>query len=173
MSLFDSLRRCVDHYPGARASLAPRIGKTDEVARKELSGAVSHKLGAVDALAMARLCVEAGSPHCYDYPAYVAQECGGEFRPGIAAGASDLSPVHRVTGMVRETSDVTSIVIDAMGDGVISDNELQVIEREVAEAHEALRKLLQAVYAVNRAGKPEIERDIVWLGQKRVEGSGR
>lgn len=154
MSLFDSLRRSVDHYPGARASIAPRLGKTDEVARKEFSGAPTHKLGAVDALTAARLCVEAGTPHCYDYPAYVAQECGGEFLPRSSCVDNGQSPVQRVTSMVREASDVTSTVIEAMGDGVISDNELKNIEREVAEAHEALNKLMQAARAVNAAGKP-------------------
>ena len=62
MSALDALRRGTDNYPGGRASLAPRIGKADEVARKELSGAASHKLGAVDALAIARMCCEAGTP---------------------------------------------------------------------------------------------------------------
>lgn len=154
MSLFDSLRRCVDHYPGGRGSLAPRIGKTDEVARKELSGATSHKLGAVDALAIARMCVEVGAPHCYDYAAHVAQECGGEFKPLGSDLEGGQSPVQRVTAMVRETSDVTSIVIDAMQDGVITDNELARIEREIAEAQQALLRLLHASQAVNAAGKP-------------------
>lgn len=163
MSLHDSLRRGADHFPGGRVVISLRIGKNDEVSRKELSGATSHKLGAVDALAIARLCVEAGTPHCYDYAAYVAQECGGEFRPlGLDADCAQ-SPVQRVTGLVRETSDVTAVVIDAMQDGVVSDNELAAIEKEIAEAEEALRKLRQAARAVNQAGKPASERRMVTL----------
>ena len=34
--------------------MAPRLFKTDEVLRKELSGASTHKLGALEALALAR-----------------------------------------------------------------------------------------------------------------------
>lgn len=47
MSLFDALRRGADNYPGSRPVLSLRIGKNDEVTRKELSGATTHKLGAV------------------------------------------------------------------------------------------------------------------------------
>ena len=155
MSALDALRRGVDNYPGGRTSLAPRLGKTDEVARKELSGATSHKLGAIDALAIARMCCEASTPHCYDYAAYVAQECGGVFELAREMCAEVASPVAKVSKLVVETSHVTTAVIDAMQDGVISDNELAQIEREIAEAEEVLRKLRQAARAVNAAGKPQ------------------
>ncbi|GAO73355.1 phage regulatory CII family protein [Comamonas sp. E6] len=158
MSTLDALRRGVDNYPGGREVVAVRIGKTGEVLRKELSGAASHKLGAVDALTIARIACEEGRPHCYDYAAMVAQECGGRFELVTDAPSETPSPVAKVSKLVVETSHVTSAVIDAMQDGVISDNELRVIEKEVAEAQEVLRKLLQAARAVNAAGKPAGER---------------
>ena len=158
MSALDALRRGTDNYPGGRASLAPRIGKTDEVARKELSGAASHKLGAVDALVIARLASEAGTPHCYDYAALVAQECGGRFELVTESAPEVSGPVAKVSKLVLETSHVTSAVIEAMQDGVITDNEMAQIEREIAEAEEVLRKLRQAARAVNAAGKPEAAR---------------
>ncbi|MDH0776354.1 transcriptional regulator [Delftia tsuruhatensis] len=155
MSALDALRRGADNAPGGRAAIAVRLGKSDEVARKELSGAASHKLGAVDALAIARIACEAGTPHCYDYAAYVAHECGGRFEL-LEDGCSALaSPVDKVSKLVLETSHITSAVIEAMQDGVISDNELAQIEREIAEAEEVLRKLRQAARAVNAAGKPQ------------------
>lgn len=155
MSALDALRRGVDNFPGGRAVVAVRLGKTDEVLRKELSGASSHKLGAVDALAVARMACEAGMPHCHDYAAYVAHECGGRFELLQEPAAGAASPVAKVSKLVVETSHITSAVIEAMQDGVISDNELAVIEREVAEAEEVLRKLRQAARAVNAAGKPQ------------------
>lgn len=158
MSTLDALRRGVDNYPGGREVVAVRIGKTGEVLRKELSGAASHKLGAVDALTIARITCEAGTPHCYDYAEMVAQECGGRFELAADAPAGAPSPVAKVSKLVLETSHVTSAVIDAMQDGVISDNELWVIEKEAAEAQEVLRRLVQAARAVNAAGKPEGER---------------
>ncbi|MDH1251037.1 transcriptional regulator [Comamonas thiooxydans] len=155
MSTLDALRRGVDNFPGGRPVIAVRLGKPDQVLRKELSGAASHKLGAVDALAIARMCCEAGTPHCFDYAAYVAQECGGRFEVVTVAGAEVSSPVAKVSKLVVETSHVTTAVIEAMQDGVISDNELAQIEREIAEAEEVLRKLRQAARAVNEAGKPK------------------
>lgn len=156
MSALDALRRGIDNYLGGRASMAPRVNKTDEVLRKELSGASTHKLGAIDALVIATMACEARTPHCYDYAAYVAHECGGRFEPlqDLSAGAG--SPVAKVSKLVLETSHITSAVIEAMQDGVISDNELAQIEREIAEAEDVLRKLRQAARAVNVAGKPRM-----------------
>ncbi|MHC3431447.1 phage regulatory CII family protein [Delftia lacustris] len=155
MSALDALRRGVDNFPGGRAVVAVRLGKTDEVLRKELSGASSHKLGAVDALTIASLLREAGMPHCYDYAAYVAHECGGRFEVLQEPVAGAASPMTKISKLVLETSHVTGAVIAAMQDGVISDNELAQIEREIAEAEEVLRKLRQAARAVNAAGKPQ------------------
>ncbi|EPD39187.1 hypothetical protein HMPREF9701_03152 [Delftia acidovorans CCUG 274B] len=155
MSALDALRRGVDNFPGGRAVVAVRLGKTDEVLRKELSGASSHKLGAVDALTIASLLREAGMPHCYDYAAYVAHECGGRFEVLQEPVAGAASPMTKISKLVLETSHVTGAVIAAMQDGVISDNELAQIEREIAEAEEVLRKLRQAARAVNTAGKPQ------------------
>lgn len=155
MSALDALRRGADNAPGGRAAIAVRLGKSDEVVRKELSGAASHKLGAVDALAIARIACEAGTPHCYDYAAYVAHECGGRFELLQEPVAGVASPMTKISKLVLETSHVTGAVIAAMQDGVISDNELAQIEREIAEAEEVLRKLRQAARAVNAAGKPQ------------------
>ncbi len=164
MSLHDALRRGADHFPGGRAVLSVRMSKGDEVLRKELSGAVSHKLGAMDALAIARLLVEGRTPHCYDYPAFVAQECGGRFVANDEPETdASLNPMTKVSRLMRETSDVTTTVIEALSDGVISDNELARIEHEIAEAEEVLRKLRRAARATNAAGKPKSERQHVDL----------
>lgn len=169
MSLFDALRRAVDHFPGGRAVISLRNGWNDEFVRKQLSGASTHKLGAADALAIARLCIEAGVPHAYDYAAHVAQECGGEFRLLETAPECKTTPMQRVSTLAREAGDVTATFIDALSDGVISDNELHTIEREIAEAEEALRKLRQAARAVNAAGKPKTEHMTLPVRQMRDE----
>lgn len=154
MSILDALAKGIDHYPGGRASLAPRIGKTDEVLRKELSGGQTHKLGAVDAVRAASMLVDLLKPHCYDYAIAVASECGGRFEPGQAGADKMQSPVQRVSSLMRETSDVATTVIDAMSDGVISDNELAQIEREIEEAECVLQKLRATARHVNQQGKP-------------------
>lgn len=154
MSLFDTLRRAADHFPGGRSTISHRNGWNDEYTRKQLSGSASHKLGAMDALAIARLCIEAGTEHCFDYPAYVAEECGGKFVLDAQSPEPEQSPMRRVSVLAREAGDVTAVFIDALQDGKISDNELADIELEIAQAEEALRKLRQAARAVNAAGKP-------------------
>lgn len=75
----DSIRRGVDRYPGGRRAIGTRVvpDKADKVFQKELAGNTSHKLGVVDAVAIAAMCCEAGTPHCYDFAAHVAEECGG------------------------------------------------------------------------------------------------
>ncbi|MCT6721644.1 phage regulatory CII family protein [Acidovorax sp. K2F] len=154
MSLFDTLRRAADHFPGGRSTISHRNGWNDEYTRKQLSGSASHKLGAMDALAIARLCIEAGTEHCFDYPAYVAEECGGKFVLDAQSPEPEQSPMRRVSVLAREAGDVTAVFLDALQDGKISDNELADIELEIAQAEEALRKLRQAARAVNAAGKP-------------------
>ena len=154
MSLFDALRRAADNFPGGRSTISHRNGWNDEYTRKQLSGSASHKLGAVDALAIARLCIEAGSEHCFDYPAFVAEECGGKFVLHTDAPEPEQNPMRRVSVLAREAGDVTAVFIEALQDGIVSDNELADIELEISQAEEALRKLRQAARAVNAAGKP-------------------
>lgn len=152
-AILDALQRGVDHYPGGREAIAGRLKKTDEVLRKELSGGPSHKLGAVDAVAIARFCVEAGKEGAYDFAQAVASECGGRFEACSEVEALQ-SPVQKISCLSRETADVTESVLEAMADGVISDNELAVIEHEIAQAENVLRKLRTAARAVNQANKP-------------------
>lgn len=155
MTVLDALRRGLDHFPGGRAVAAFRLGRSDEVTRKELSGtSPNHKLGLVDALAMAGMCIEAGSPHCYDFAQAVASECGGRFELANPVTDTGATPIQRVSSLMRETSDVASTVIEAMADGGISDNELVAIEREIAEAEGVLQQLRQSARAVNYRGKP-------------------
>lgn len=156
MSILDALRRSVDSAPGGRPVVAIRIGKSDEVLRKELSGAPTHKMGANDAVAIARICVEAGTDHCYAYASAVAAECGGRFEVTQPAGSSlARGPVLRASDLVRETSDVVTAVIESMTDSVVSDNELARIEREISAAESVLQELRECVRRVNAEGKPQ------------------
>ena len=163
-NILDALRRAVDQFPGGRAVVAIRMGKTDEVLRKELSGATTHKLGAVDALSIATLCLDSGAAAAHDYASAIAAECGGRFEP-LAGDADQIkSPVQRVSELMRETSDVTTTVIDAMQDGVVSDNELARIEAEINQAELVLQRLRTAARAVNAAGKPREYLNLPVLG---------
>lgn len=168
----DALNRAIDALPGGRPVVAVRLNKTIEVLRKELSPASSHKLGADDAIAIARMCVEAGSPHAYDYAQAVAAECGGRFEYGDAAPHA-ANPMERISDLMRETSDVTGTFIEAMADSRISDNELERIEREICEAEAVLSALRQASRRINAAGKPRTAMiDLPVIDRMRAEAPG-
>lgn len=160
MSVLDAIRRGVEHYPGGRNSLLPRVDpqKSPEVFRKELAGGTNHKLGADTAATIAAMCCEVGTAHCYDYASAVAEECGGTFLPGISPEAAKKDPMTRVADLMRETSDIAGTVIAAMSDGVVTDNELARIEQEIAEAECVLRRLRQAARVVNARAKPDAVR---------------
>ncbi|MBH2008227.1 MAG: hypothetical protein I8H71_00870 [Xanthomonadaceae bacterium] len=153
-----TLKRAIKSYPHGMVGLAHDVGRDKGILEKEMDAGRTHKLGVIDAVYMAKVLCEAGQPQCYDFASHVAEECGGEFVLSSARSLEDRSPVEKISHLMRETSDVTSIVLDSMADGRISDNELALIENEVAQAEEVLRKLRQAARAVNAAGKPVSER---------------
>ena len=155
--VLNTLKRAIREYPHSYTGIADDIGKDPEVLRKELGTGGNHKLGVLDAIAIAAHCCEAGTEYCYDFAVHVAEECGGKFSVLDEVPQLAHSPMQRVSTLAREAGDVTATFIDALSDGVISDNELHSIEREIAEAEEALRKLRQAARAVNAAGKPKTE----------------
>lgn len=152
--VLSALNRAIRHYPHALGGMAGDIGKDKEVLRKELGPGTNHKLGVMDAIAIAAHCCDAQTTHCYDFAVYVAEECGGKFVLNAQSPEPEQSPMRRVSVLAREAGDVTAVFIDALQDGKISDNELADIELEIAQAEEALRKLRQAARAVNAAGKP-------------------
>lgn len=155
-ALFNAMERVATNFPGGRDTLLSflKLQKSPEAWRKEIEGSMSHKLGAKDALAGAKAACQLQSPHCYDYAMHVAEECGGRFVISEAQQGEAKSPVQKISCLMRETSHVTQVVLDAMTDGVVSDNELEKIEDEIAQAEEVLRKLRQAARAVNEACKP-------------------
>ncbi|WP_313332231.1 phage regulatory CII family protein [Comamonas sp.] len=149
----DALRQMAKAYPGGYESLAPRVGKTAEVLRKELSGDVKFKLGLATSLLISELCVEANSPFCHDFANAVAADHGGFVRlPVVTMDA--VACVHRsISGVAQELSHVMSAALEGDADGVISDNDLVRIQKEAAEALAAIQQLVLTVEAKHKAGK--------------------
>lgn len=134
MNSLDALRKMVDHYPGGRAAVAARLGKTDEVLRKELSGAATHKLGLVDAAAISEMCADAKSEHCEELATSISAASGGF----VALPVREMSGVKQdlradMAQLLKECSDAVLALTTALADDAISDNELRVIQREVGE----------------------------------------
>jgi hypothetical protein len=154
MNALDALRRMVDNYPGGRPAIALRLGKTDEVLRKELNGSPTHKLGLVDAVTIAQLCAEVESPNAQALAHCVAAESHGRFTSDLAV--PHVVPASVVTGLsahVHEAGQLVGAVLDSMTDGCVSDNELRSIERESADLVMTMQSLLESCRANNLAGK--------------------
>lgn len=134
MNSLDALRKMVDHYPGGRAAVAARLGKTDEVLRKELSGAASHKLGVVDAAAINEMCAEAHSEHCESLATSISAGAGGFVALPVREMGSQKQDLRTdMAQLLKECSDAVLVLTTALSDDAISDNELRVIQREVGE----------------------------------------
>jgi len=154
MNSLDSLRKMVDHYPGGRAAVALRLGKTDEVLRKELSGAQSHKLGLVDAQSIVELCCEAKSEHCHALVNTFANSSGGFIQLPVI-DIAQVPHLHRsMSDVIREMSDVATSTIDGDSDNVISDNDLRRSLKEIEDARTALQVHEMHLRSKNAAGKP-------------------
>jgi hypothetical protein len=153
MNSLDALRKMVDHYPGGRPVMAARLGVTDEVLRKQLSGAATHKHGVIDALEISDMCIEAKSEHCYEFVNAVTGRCGGFVRlPVVDMVRPNLQ--QSVSDAMREFSDVLTAALEGDADGVISDNDQDRILKELAEARAALNAVELATRRKNAAGKP-------------------
>ena len=159
MNSLDALRKMVDNYPGGRAAMALRLGKTDEVLRKELSGAQSHKLGVTDAETINSLCRDANSEHRAAYANSVTSTSGGLFRLPVVDMISPAAVVNLQSfsaAVMRETADVAVSVAEGEADGNFSDNDLRSGMKEVEEARDALQRLEDAMRARHAACKPAL-----------------
>ena len=63
-----------------------------------------------------------------------------------------------VSSTAKEFSDLLAAAAEGLADGVVSDNEVDRIEREAAELFSAVHALLKAMRDRNQAGKPLHER---------------
>jgi len=154
MNTLDALRKMVDHYPGGRPAMAVRLGKNDEVLRKELSGAPTHKMGVVDASMISTLCMEVGSPFADLYATAVAVGSGGFIRLEVRSMPTKQDVRTDVAGLLKESSDVLAKLTEALVDERISDNERRELEREMAEVFSKAQDLVKGIVARNIASKP-------------------
>lgn len=154
MNAQDALRLMIDNYPGGRAVIAARLGKTEEVLRKETCGSPSHKLGLNDAITASDMCIEAQSPHCYAFVNAIGAPAGRFIELPVRDMASKQDLRDDAAGLVKEGTDVLIELNTALADDAISDNELARIEREAYEVFERAQALVRGARARNLAGKP-------------------
>lgn len=154
MSPLNALDLMVSHYPGGRAAMAVMLDKSAETLRQELKGYPNFKMGVIDACVISEACIAANSPHCHAYATAVASNCGGFIQLPVVEMREPVNVQRSLSTLVRELSDVTTATLTADADGVISDNDLKQVRREITEAYEALQKLDKDLEAKNAASKP-------------------
>lgn len=154
MNTLDALRLMVDHYPGGLPAMALRLGKTEEVLRKELSGAHTHKLGVLTACQISTYCMDIQTQHCNAFATAVAVSSGGFIRLEVRDMLTKQDVRADMAGLVKETSDVMSKLTDALADELVSDNERRDIEHELADVFTKAQDLVKGITARNLASKP-------------------
>lgn len=160
MNSLDALRRMVANYPGGRAALAARLGKSDEVLRKELSGASTHhKLGLADAEEIATMCHEAGSPEAHALGTVFSFKAGMLILPVVEMGEDKLCLSKATAHAIHESADVLLAVTKSKADGNISDNDKREVLHEIGHAVAALQSVavaLKAEHAADNAGRAQL-----------------
>ncbi|MEF8689406.1 UNVERIFIED_CONTAM: transcriptional regulator [Comamonas sp. A-3] len=148
----DALRQMAKAYPGGYESLAPRVGKTVEVLRKELSGDPKFKLGLSTSLLISELCIEAKAHHRFDFVNAVAADGGGFVRLPVVEMSETACVNRSISAVTTELSHVVTATLEGDADGHISDNDKARILKEVADARAALQQLEHAIEAKHAAG---------------------
>jgi hypothetical protein len=153
MNATDSLKLMVRNYPGGIDAMALRLGKSRNTLEKELRGDPSHKLGVEDACEISRLCHDAQSPHAKSYVNTVAAGCGGFVELEVRDGMRHDVP-GTLSAMIADASRALGVGIEAMRDGVLTDNEFKDMERALNDLTTDLQAIRVAARAANAAGKP-------------------
>jgi hypothetical protein len=152
MNSLDGLRRMVANYPGGRAALAVRLGKSDEVLRKELSRASAHhKMGLADAEQIAEMGREVGSPEVHTLGTVFPFKARVLSLPVMDVGEGGLCLSRTSARAVHEAVDVLLAVTRSNADGNISDNEKREVLTEIGQAVSALQAVVAALKAEHAA----------------------
>lgn len=152
MNSLDALRRMVANYPGGRAALAVRLGKSDEVLRKELSGSSAHhKMGLGDAEQIAEMCREAGSAEAHALGTVFSFRAGMLALPASPADAGPRCLTSAAATAVHEVADVLVAITQSKADGNISDNDRADVQREIGQTLRALQDVCAALEAEHAA----------------------
>ena len=154
MNSNDSLRLMVAFYPGGREAMAVRLGITEELLRKELSGAPSHKMGVTRAEQISEYCIEAKSENCYAYVNTLNARSGKLLDLPVIDMVDKQNIRGGMARMLKECSDAVLVLTKALDDETISDNELRAIQREVLELLASGQEVLNAARSNNAASKP-------------------
>lgn len=148
MSILDIAYNVVADYPGGAKSLAPRMGKSAGGLSHEVAGFGISKFGLVDAVKVTQL--SGDFRMLYEF----AESCGHKVVPREeSASGKPGECMYRFGDVNKEYADVCNGVIAALADGVVTDNELKLIEKECGELMAQLQALRSALAMANTMSK--------------------
>jgi hypothetical protein len=150
MNLLDAAFNLVSDYPGGAQSLAPRMGKGVSTLSHEVTAAGTAKLGLLDAEKMSVLSGD------YRILTAWANNMGHMLLPlPTTAQRLDDDCMLRLADTAKEFGELCKEVAGDLADSVISDNELDRIDRETGRLIASLQALRGSLAARNLAGKPK------------------
>lgn len=152
MNLLDAAYNTVHDYPGGSQSLAPRMGKSATSLSHEVTCTGTAKLGLLDA---AKITMLTGDLRILQ--AFAANQ-GQMLVPLPHLEAMSDDSMLRLADAAREFGEMCTAVASTLADGVITDNELERIDRESGELIASVHALRESLAARNRAAKPEFIR---------------
>jgi hypothetical protein len=152
MSLLDASANACADYPGGVEVVAGRMGKSPSTLYKELQGAGTAKLGALDAVKIAQITQDVRIPLAF------AQACGGLYTPLLPVAPNLADALQAVAHMSKEFGDVLTAVTMALADGRVTQNELREIQAQWLELVAAGAGTIAACAAAYEAGVPAFAR---------------
>lgn len=147
-AVLDAAYQLVHAYPGGAAALGARMGKNATTLSHEVRGTGSAKLGLDDAVMASVMADDRRILNAF------AAECGCLVLQLPSSLNGDSTSLERVSQLAKEFSDLVATVTAAKADGMVTANELALIERDGAEMMRATQGLLAHLRSVHEASVP-------------------
>lgn len=155
MNHIDHLHAIARRYPGGVEALAHRLGKSPNTLRHEFAGQGTAKLGAADADAILAVCVAAGVPGALEpLHAQAAAHNAMLLLLPQGEGAQRTGALEDVAACAAEFADFVGAVATAAADGRVSANELDQVDKELAELIARVHNARQHLAQIHEASKP-------------------
>ena len=154
MNILDAAYHVVHDYPGGAHSLGPRMGKNPNTLNHEVAGDGTAKFGLADAVKASQMARDYRILHAF------AEECGHMCVPLPTLEGTANCALEALAKTSQQFATLCTEVCSSTADGVISDNELQAVERARADLLTRLAHLGHTIRQLNAEQKPQ------WAQQK-------
>lgn len=148
MNLLDAAYNSVHDYPGGAQSLAPRMGKSACSLSHEVTVTGTAKFGLLDAAKVVALTGDLRILQAF------AANAGQMLVPLPHIDVQANDSMLRLADAAREFGELCTAVASTLADGVITDNELERVDRESGELIASVHALRESLATRNFESKP-------------------